>query len=205
MKTFCNDMPEAQQKALFERLMAGKNTKSPAAYDPKALGSVLSLLQHEEDARSFQQLKDAHDVEAATNLVLERFGYSRGKALATTPNLLKALKPPIKGACVVWQPSREAYEGYYPKLKNKGVDNAKGRKVQTHHSTSRSYGGGKHTAFDALRLVVQRLWKWHKSYKKDSQAVICLLAQVYSCKQGSMPSSSFVLLMSLVGLEWDRE
>ena len=61
------------------------------------------------------------------------------------------------------------YEGYYPKAAGEPAQvNKKGRQVQTHFTTSRTYQMGKYSPVQALTLVVDRLWKLHKNVGKDT-------------------------------------
>ncbi|CAE7487391.1 HMCN1 [Symbiodinium sp. CCMP2592] len=134
-------------------------------YGPASLGSALKLLQTEDDSRCFKQLQKEHETQVLRNLVLERFGQTRARATATTPDLIKNLRPDVPGCWLVWQQSKGTYEGYYPRAAGPPAKNKKGKKVQTHHTIARTFARtylrGKYSPLEALVLVVNGLWKMH--------------------------------------------
>ena len=139
-------MPDKEREDRLQSLLGPVKKRG---YGPACLGGALKLLEAEDDARCFKDLSKEHEEERLTKLVFERVGETRSRASATTPDVIKNLRPPIDKCWIVWQQSKSCFQGYYPREEGPEVVNSKGRRVQTHITRSGSYGsancgGGSH-------------------------------------------------------------
>ena len=106
-------MPEPEQCILLERFLdTGKRRDKLNA---ECLHSVLQLLQGESDSKQFDDLKCQVDDDWRQQCVISRCGHSKQAASATTPNIIKALKPPGAKIVLCWQVATSTFEAYYPK------------------------------------------------------------------------------------------
>eukprot|EP00435_Cladocopium_sp_Y103_P017536 s1187_g4.t1 len=145
------------------------------------LHDVLSKLGGEEDFREFEDLQNNANEMLRAEFIYSRVGGSKQKASRWTPVCIKDLRPP--GSVLVWQTPMHAFQGYYPlpeseRAKAKAAAakaSSRKRRVQTHVSTSRSYGE-RRTQLSALTSVVQWLWKAHEKAGEETCLVYTLLA-----------------------------
>ena len=114
-----------------------------------------------------------------------RFSVPKAKAEASTPSVIKALKPDIPGAVLTYQVPTSTFQGYYPKAE---VPAAKRGKAGSSYSTGRTVGD-KWSAVQALTQVVNFLWAHHKKAGYESW----LLGSLMSADRRSLrPSFSGV-------------
>ena len=169
MKAFFPDASANDQAAKVSRLLQSTEVGIKRK-TPECLHAVLQILSTEDDFSKLADLKVQADDDRRTNLIIKREGYHRGKAAAFTPKLIKDLKPPGAGIYINMQTAISQFAGYYerppPTEKDKDKKRAKtAGKVGRFHTTARLWGG-KWTQLQALTLVVNSLWGWHKKYGK---------------------------------------
>ena len=164
-----SDTTEEQQEAMLNRLLSTSTRKS-SLLKTEILHDVLTLLDGDDDAKLFSDLKAKVDDAWRSDLVISRVGKERNAAEASTPVVVKDLKPPGPKICLCWQVSASAFEGYYPRpeadiAKAQANKKRPGDRVKTHFTTSKKYEGARSSnvsQLDALEHVVKFLWAQHK-------------------------------------------
>lgn len=158
------DLPE--QEKMLERLLSTSSRKQ--SFKSPVLRDVLNLLEGDDDAKQFAELKLKIDDEWRSDFLVSRVGRAKGQAESLTPVMIKGLKPPGPKIYLCWQLSTSTFEGYYPRssdaiAKAKASRKNPGARVKTHFTTSKTYGGVKNLSqFDALSHVVRFLWGHHQ-------------------------------------------
>lgn len=171
IKHFFSELQDSQQVAQLNRLMGQHKAPAASAKGNPCLLSALRLLEPEPDANEFEDLRLQEEDFHMEEMIYGRVGRSKAAAEAFTPEVLKVLRPPVRGTVLVWQYSRDSFQGYYPLPKSAIKKEASApqpkrqakKQHKTHHTTSRQYGM-KWTQEQALVKVVESLWSWHSKY-----------------------------------------
>ena len=87
-----------------------------------------------------------------------------------TPAAVKDLCPPTARIC--WQLSASTFEGYYA-IPADVVKASKRKVTKKDWTCSRTYGA-KHTVVQALSIVINKLWKFHRDVGGESCLVDCV-------------------------------
>ncbi len=143
---------------------AGETATS--AYTAPYMGDLLASLDRENDSKDFEDLKLHVDDLSRRQFILSRVGREKSLAENFTPKCIKALRPPRPGVVLVWQIESGAFQGYFP-IPDRQAGKESNQKSKTHFSRSRSYNV-KRTKLQALKEIVNWLWKLHENYKGET-------------------------------------
>ena len=174
IRAYIPDLDETEQEKLLLKWVPAEKEKKPSANTASAFSAeympdLLSYLGTEQDAKEFEDLKSYYEDEARRQFVLSRVGRSRASAETYTPKVVKNLRPPRHGVVLVWQFEAGAFQGYFPIEREASASVTKDKqKLKTHFSRSRSYNTNR-TKLQALKEIVNWLWKLHQDSKGDPQ------------------------------------
>lgn len=141
------------------------------------MSDLLGILAHEDDFREWEEIKEKAD-QIREEFILARMGASRANAEHCTPRVIKALRPPVPGVVLVWQPKMSSFQAYWPLNENTAPSKvssskaaakptpSKRKRHKTHMSRSWNYPR-KRTKLVALQSAVKWLWKMFKDSGGD--------------------------------------
>lgn len=175
IRAYLPDLDETEQEKLLLKWVPAENSEkktsanAASAFSADYMCDLLSYLGNEQDAKEFEDLKTYYEDQARRQFVLSRVGRSRASAESYTPKAIKDLRPPRHGVVLVWQFEAGAFQGYFPIEREVSASTTKDKqKLKTHFSRSRSYNTSR-PKLQALREIVNWLWKLHEDSKGDSQ------------------------------------
>ncbi len=169
IQAFFPDVSEARQHEMLSRLMATA-CKSVERLPLDQLGSVMKCLEHEPDFGKLSGFSAEIENNRIHEMVMKRFGQSHGEKKPVTPAAVKDLCPPT--ARIWWQLSASTFEGYYA-IPADVVKASKRKVTKKDWTCSRTYGA-KHTVVQALSIVINKLWKFHRDVGGKSCLVDCV-------------------------------
>ena len=162
IKCFYPDVGEAVQIEYLTRLL--NTTAKRRVVETTGLQEVLAEMQGTDDAKDFKGLRELLEDEKREELVIQRLGGVRAGVEMKTPSPIKRLRPPTQGSLVVLQISQSAFQAYYPRQLT--AEQKNNPRVKKSWSIWRSFGVDR-TQAEALRAVLQFVWKKHKDAGGD--------------------------------------
>ena len=162
LKSFFPELDEAAQAQLLTRLLDTMARRR--VVETKGLQEVLLELKGSEDGKMFDGLREQLEDEKREQLVMRRLGGTRAGVEMKTPGPIKALRPPVQGALVVFQISASAFQGYYPRTLTEEQRN--NPRVKKTWSCSRTFGVDR-SQEQALKMTVRFIWQKHKEVGGD--------------------------------------
>ena len=145
-----------------------KGHTAASAYSAEFMPDLVGKLGQEQDAKDFEDLKTYYEDQARRQFVLSRVGHAKAQAERYTPQAIKRLRPPKPGVTLVWQVEIGAFQGYFPIERTASTTAKDSQKQKTHYSRSRSYNQ-KRSKLQALKEIVNWLWKLHEDTKGDAR------------------------------------
>ena len=165
VRAYFPEMDEPGHVEMVTRLLATGKTRKIVT--TTALREVLQSADLE-DPNDFDDLRTKLQDQDREEIILKRMGGTKSAASFHTPNVIKNLRPNAAGCTLMFQPSRNAFQGYYKRNLPPSAD----KRLKPNWSTWSSFGP-KRSQHAALRYVVAFLWGKHQDAGQDRIRICC--------------------------------